>query len=721
MHSLSALPFAPAEILVAFNVRHTLKGLHRSPYAKVVFVSRGRIHDFYVTERGEHVERALGAGDWMCIPAGVAHGYYCEEDSQVLYMLEAPFDPALDSVFYWRSPELCFAHAFLGPAAPADAARPDIPLIISPKDAMAGYLRPYDVLVLGATGFLGRHAVVALEEVGTSVLCVDTRLADHAKLAEHIRRSGARHVLCAAGISGRPTVQWCETHELETYEANMLDMCNLMRMCKAARVHLTILGSGLVHQAKGCDDGGPGGSGPGGGFTEDDPPDLVSLTYCRYRVMLETVVRRLYSDDVLYLRIIYPCTFDGDPKCFFQKMLGRRDSVHNANVPITVVPDLFPRLLPGLVTGTITGVLNFVNRGTVGLPDMLRDGLRIQGGGAVAASGDATRFELCTAKLQSLFDRPLPDAASAVVRHLRRMQRMHAQGNDADAAAAADAATAPATATAAAPATAASAYGYILPRYVRTAEHAHIWVECLRCIRLHDPHRPVLIIDDHSDPDFMPADVDARVMAEDPLTTIVRSRYDRGRAELLPFLYLHSDRPFEKAVVLNDSMFLQNSIADMVEAVTDVAFLWDFGPRQHDRDAMLHIIGHLDNAHELLALADNAQMWTGCFASGAVITWDFLDRLERSYGMPSRLAPLVSNREGRFQLERVFALCCIHARGWARGAPQALCGCIFSHPLAFCMSFEFYAQVMNQEIEYNGRVIAFDPEVVKMVKVWNSR
>jgi hypothetical protein len=73
--------------------------------------------------------------------------------------------------------------------------------------------------------------------------------------------------------------------------------------------------------------------------------------------------------DVLYLRIIYPCSFDGDSKCFFQKMMGRSASVKDAKVSLTVIPDLFP-LIPTLVEDRRTGIVNFVNRGSVHLKQL---------------------------------------------------------------------------------------------------------------------------------------------------------------------------------------------------------------------------------------------------------------------------------------------------------------------------------------------------------------
>jgi hypothetical protein len=105
-------------------------------------------------------------------------------------------------------------------------------------------------------------------------------------------------------------------------------------------------------------------------YTENDTPDLFTKVYSKWRCHLEDRVRNM--PNVLYLRIMYPCTFDGDPKCFRTKMLGRKGRVHDGAVSITSVPDLFPHMANIVETGTV-GVLNFVTEGTVSLKDLAGD------------------------------------------------------------------------------------------------------------------------------------------------------------------------------------------------------------------------------------------------------------------------------------------------------------------------------------------------------------
>jgi nucleoside-diphosphate-sugar epimerase/dTDP-4-dehydrorhamnose 3,5-epimerase-like enzyme len=355
LESLKDLPFAPKEILVASNKKGTLKGLHISPYRKIVYVSMGKIHDFFV-ERPPFsfatTEQVLSPGQWLDVPAYAGHGFFCEEDSLVLYLLEEAYDPSKDRTMYWASPEVTFHHAFL-------KKRPS--LLLSDADSAAPYAIKYDYVVLGPKGFIGSHVLDTLRQLGRRVFPCDLRLHDIEGLRDVLTRSRAPYVICAAGISGNPTIEWSETHERETFETNFLETCNLIRLCHSLSKHLTYFGSGLVYSFR------------QGERTEEDTPDWVGKVYCRYRVMLEEVIRRNYiTNHLLYLRVLYPCSFNNHKSCFFQKMLKRTCRVNPSRVSLTILPDLLP-LLPHIIEDKKhTGVLNFVNQGSLTLSELLQ-------------------------------------------------------------------------------------------------------------------------------------------------------------------------------------------------------------------------------------------------------------------------------------------------------------------------------------------------------------
>ncbi len=161
--------------------------------------------------------------------------------------------------------------------------------------------------------------------------------------------------------------------------------------------------------------------------TEEEEPDLVAKVYCRYRVMLEQVIRRVYKDDLLYLRIIYLCSFDGHPKCIFQKMLGRTSNVNNVGVSLTVVPDLFP-LLPRLIEERrATGIGNFVIQGAAKLPTLL-EAADVKHTVAPTSSASLASEVLCTAELADLVgEEDLRALSESVARYVTMHKRMIAE------------------------------------------------------------------------------------------------------------------------------------------------------------------------------------------------------------------------------------------------------------------------------------------------------
>lgn len=319
--------------------------MHQSSYPKFLYVTRGKINDFF-WNNGILTNKILSRGDTLYVPANSAHGILAlEDDSEFIYLLGGKFDPAVDKNIYWRTPE--FGMPELGNR-----------IIISDKDRDALYAKQYDYLVLGASGWLGGHCVAHLRKANRTVLESRARLENPNDIADEIRRSQAKYVICAAGISGRPTIDWCDEHEDETYRINYLGILNLVEVCREAGVHLTIFGSGGVY------------TGTKAVYTENDTPDLFTKVYSKWRCHLEDRVRN--APNVMYLRIMYPCTFDGDPKCFRTKMLGRKGSVHNGSVSITPVPDLFPHIAQLVETGTV-GLLNFTSEGAISLKVLADD------------------------------------------------------------------------------------------------------------------------------------------------------------------------------------------------------------------------------------------------------------------------------------------------------------------------------------------------------------
>ncbi len=87
------------------------------------------------------------------------------------------------------------------------------------------------------------------------------------------------HVLNAAGLTGRPNVDWCETHKTETIRSNVIGCLTLADVCSSRGVHMTYFGTGCIFH---YDDAFPQDSGRG--FCEDDTPNFTGSYYSYTKV-----------------------------------------------------------------------------------------------------------------------------------------------------------------------------------------------------------------------------------------------------------------------------------------------------------------------------------------------------------------------------------------------------------------------------------------------------
>jgi 3,5-epimerase/4-reductase len=332
-------PFKIHQSFTTSNHKNVIRGMHFSPYKKFVTVVSGRILDVIVNPNGSVNTYELKTGDSILVDEHHGHGYFCFEDSIITYVLGGEYDPSKEKNCHWKDPTLNIKWPENSKYA-----------IVSDKDKSNPLFKPIETLILGSSGFLGSQLLKYVpNSIGSS-----TRLEN---IEEELRFLKPKHVISAAGISGKPTIDWCESNKEETLHVNLTQQLHLIQICKNLGIHLTILGSAMVYDGNKY-------------FTEEDEPNYDTLFYSYVRIQLENIIRKIYLNDVLYLRIIYPVAGDDNPKCFLNKLKSRRNNIHDTNVSITVVPSLFPQL-QNLITQRVVGILNFTNDGCVSLGKLM--------------------------------------------------------------------------------------------------------------------------------------------------------------------------------------------------------------------------------------------------------------------------------------------------------------------------------------------------------------
>jgi hypothetical protein len=187
--------------------------------------------------------------------------------------------------------------------------------------------------------------------------------------------------------------------------------------------------------------------------------------------------------------------------------------------------------------------------------------------------------------------------------------------------------------------------GFIILRHVTNKEANHYWRLCYQSLRRHYPGNRVLIIDDNSD--YSALDLEYEKILTN--TKIIRSEFP-GRGEILPYYYFLRCKPFDTAVIIHDSTFINTKLDFHVERHRPI---WDFKNHEWDQPAdEIRLLKCLDNSQELLDLHANLSSWRGYFGGLAIIKHSYLEEVELRYGL-TKLLDHIKDRSQRKSFERV--------------------------------------------------------------------
>ena len=110
------------------------------------------------------------------------------------------------------------------------------------------------MLVFGATGLVGSQLMPLLQanpELG-KVVAATSRIEDAVAVASELDRVRPSRVVHAAGITGRPNIDWCESNVLETTRVNCYGTLNVIDLCFRRGIHVTYFSSGVCQSPMPC-------------------------------------------------------------------------------------------------------------------------------------------------------------------------------------------------------------------------------------------------------------------------------------------------------------------------------------------------------------------------------------------------------------------------------------------------------------------------------------
>ena len=208
-------------------------------------------------------------------------------------------------------------------------------------------------LIFGKNGWLAQKFNKFLEDSQVS----DVDITDLSAVRKELDEKKPEVVINAAGITGRPNIDWCEEHKLETVAGNVTGPLNILHSCEEKKIYWVHLGSGCIFQ---------GNSPDAKGWKEDDkatPPSFYSLT----KFWADQILKNF---PVLILRLRLPIDVEPNPRNLINKLL-KYDKVIDTENSITIIPDLL-NAAKQLIDKRKTGVYHLTNPGTINPSEIMK-------------------------------------------------------------------------------------------------------------------------------------------------------------------------------------------------------------------------------------------------------------------------------------------------------------------------------------------------------------
>jgi 3,5-epimerase/4-reductase len=228
----------------------------------------------------------------------------------------------------------------------------------------ASQTTPFNFLIYGRTGWIGGLLGKICESQSINYTYGSGRLQDRSSLEADIAAVNPTHVFNAAGVTGRPNVDWCESHKVETIRTNVVGTLTLADVCREKNLVLINYATGCIFE---YDDKHTLGSGVG--FKEEDSPNFIGSFYSKTKAMVEELLKNY--ENVCTLRVRMPISSDlTNPRNFITK-ITRYEKVVDIPNSMTILDELLPISIE-MAKRNLTGIWNFTNPGVVSHNEILQ-------------------------------------------------------------------------------------------------------------------------------------------------------------------------------------------------------------------------------------------------------------------------------------------------------------------------------------------------------------
>lgn len=200
-------------------------------------------------------------------------------------------------------------------------------------------------LIFGGKGYLGQY----FKELYPDAVTPSVDIADAQAVAAVLDSEQPDTVINCAGKTGRPNVDWCETHKLETVHSNVTGPLVLLDECTKRNIYWVHLGSGCVYHGD-----------ERTLFTEEDRPNFYGSFYSRTKGYIDEILKEF---PLLNLRLRMPFDATSGERSLISKLI-KYERVLDVKNSMTYLPDLMQAAKTLLDNRTI-GTFNVVNPGAM--------------------------------------------------------------------------------------------------------------------------------------------------------------------------------------------------------------------------------------------------------------------------------------------------------------------------------------------------------------------
>ena len=206
------------------------------------------------------------------------------------------------------------------------------------------------VFIFGSSGYFGSHFETFFKQKSWNIIKNTADISDYTEVEKILRLHNPDVVINAAGKTGTPNVDWCESHKEETMKVNVQGALNIVSVCHSMDIYCVHIGSGCIYT----------GDNNQKGFSEEDPANFYGSFYSRTKIYSENALKEF---NPLQLRVRIPLEGKAHSKNVINKLLQYERIISEEN-SFTIVED-FLEASYQLIQRKERGIFNMTNHGSM--------------------------------------------------------------------------------------------------------------------------------------------------------------------------------------------------------------------------------------------------------------------------------------------------------------------------------------------------------------------